>query len=182
MTVPCVVRKGTPQTLALLVVAENEQREDDPLPAKAEKAMRMLNLGHAISAVADAFGQTTQTISNWIRLTELAPCVWEAVRTDKIAPHAALQLHGMSDLEQKTALTKLFADAKAEGKERPTMRQVARRAAASKTGKPRGPRMRTRKEILKETESRRRSADFRAGLRWVLNEGGEPAAADADAD
>ena len=174
LMVPCIVRRGSMEALSLIVVAENAQREDDPLIVKAEKAARLCNQGHSLAEIGLAFGVEPQTIRNWLKLTELAPAVHKALVQEQITPYLAVQLHGLSEAEQKASLAQILAEAKDTGKA-PTARTAARHVA-TRTGRKTGPRMRTRKEIQGELENgSRRGPEFRAALRWVLNEDGAEA-------
>jgi len=69
----CVYRTGTETDLYSVLVSANEHRRDDSSIEKAEKANKMLNLGADIGQIAESFGVTKTTVTNWLKLLELPP-------------------------------------------------------------------------------------------------------------
>ena len=88
--VQCVYRTGTERDLFSVVVSANEHRRDDNPVEKAEKANRMINMGACNADVAEAFGVTTQTVRNWLKLLELPPAERKAVEQKQNTMSAAL--------------------------------------------------------------------------------------------
>lgn len=135
--VPAVVRRGRDGDLFAVSVSENELRSDDSPLVRADKALRLLNMGRTEEEVAIAFGVSAVTIRNWLKLTELHGAVQHAVDGGEISATAAIQLHGLETKEQKAKLKKLISEG---GK--PTVRK------AKKVVRKGGYRFRKRKEIL----------------------------------
>lgn len=129
--IPCALETGDESHMATVAIALNEIRVDDGTMVKAAKAIRLLNRnGDDHKAVAIAFGVSTQTIKNWIKLVELAAPVRKAVERGQISASAATALHAMEKDEQVEALEKLTKAAKASGK-----KKVGGKAAKKAAGK-----------------------------------------------
>lgn len=126
----CKDHRGDDLQLELTSIGLNELREDDPTLVKAEKAARMIQRGHAIDAVAMAFGVTKQTVRNWLELDELAPEVKQRIHDGDISPTAAAQFTGLKPEAQREAVEQLVKDT---GNKKPTV-SAAKAAKARATG------------------------------------------------
>ncbi len=114
--VPVMVEKGSDEQLAHIAISLNEIRKADDVIIKAAKAGRMVGRGSSESEVAIAFGVTSSTIKNWMKLVELPSPVKKAVTQGHLSASAASKLHGQPRKEQLAKLEKLLAGAKKTGK------------------------------------------------------------------
>jgi len=131
MRVPGVVRRDEDKAVFGIAVSANELRQGDQLMAKARKAQRYLDMGHSEDEAAVEFGVTTQSISNWLKLLELAPAVMEAVSAGQIRASAAVALHGMPFEAQEGTLKKLLGTG-----EKPTQRAVQKQRGDDRPAPP----------------------------------------------
>lgn len=161
--VTCVVRRGDESSLFGVAISANENRQDDTPLGRAEKCARYLDMGRTEEEAAIAFGVTPQSIKLWMRLLECSAPVKKAVERGDLAATAANQLADLPAAEQKEMLAKLLEDGKRNGK-KVTARRVAQ-AAGKKSA-----RMKSRREINKKLEEKNLPKDFRAALKWVLND------------
>lgn len=166
--IPCIVRRGQEADLFGVTVSENEQRRDDNPLAKADKAQRLLNMGKTEEDVAIAFGVSTQTIKNWLKLQELSAPVRNAVERGEISATAAGELAGLSGEEQKARMEEMKA---AGGKM--TVTRAKKAAKGEKSAQ--GVRMKSRKEIEEELKTPFDERDdyqkgYSHALKWVIGE------------
>ena len=114
--VPVTYVRYNPMRAGAHVLAENAQRQAvDPL-TEAEDMGRLVDRCEDIALVAVATGYTKATIRNRLKLLELSAKVQRAVRAEKLAPSAALTLHGKPAAEQNELLTKLLEEFGTTGK------------------------------------------------------------------
>ena len=130
--VPCVLRgDATDEGQAVAALIENIQREDlNPIDrAEAYDAMRN-RLGMTQAEVAERLGEDRSTISNHLRLLDLAPPVRDHVREDRLSLGHAKVLAGVAD----ASLQEQLADrCVGHGPERPQPR-AARAEPAGEAG------------------------------------------------
>jgi len=102
---PVLIREVDEQQAAELALVENLQREDlNPLDRAGAFAhlIERFSLTHA--QVAERVGVERSSVSNMIRLLELAPDVQALVRTGTVTLGQARALLGIADAEAQTAL------------------------------------------------------------------------------
>lgn len=137
MYVPVLIEAGDETHLNSVAIALNEIRRDDDTITKAEKCIRLLHRnGGDTKAAAVAFGVTTASVKNWVRIAELTPKVKRAVAAGEISASAAAELHGLDKEAQIAKLDKLVSTAKATGKKKVTTSNT-KREAGKKAGVPR---------------------------------------------
>jgi ParB family chromosome partitioning protein len=151
--VPCMMRRGNPERLFGVAVSANEMRQDDTPLGRANKVLRLLEMGHTEDECATHFGVTTQTIAGWLKLAELDNEVQHAVDVGDISATAAVQLHGLESKEQRTTLKKLVSSG---GAKRPTVNKARSAGKKAKQKPDQAYRIRTRKEILEAVPEKRR--------------------------
>jgi ParB family chromosome partitioning protein len=128
--VPAVVERGSEEHLSHVAIALNEIRRPDELLVKADKAARLVSRnGGDIKDAALAFGVTTVTIKNWLKLVELPSPIKKAVVAGVLSANAASKLHGLDRTEQLETLEKLKAVNAKTGK-----RATATQANGKKNG------------------------------------------------
>jgi ParB family chromosome partitioning protein len=156
--VPGVVKRGQAKDMALVMIVENEIREDDTPVGRAEKMQRLLGYGHPEETVATVFGVGSQTVKLSLKLLECCAAVRKAVDEGKINIGHARVLADLPPAEQKAKVDELIeAGATLKGHEK----SRKQKAIVSK-----GPSMRTKKEIKAELENSRGAR--KAALEWVL--------------
>lgn len=120
--VECKVVKGTPVELTSRMVKENAlQKAMTPLD-KAKDAAKLLalhqeaglTLKEARVATAQAFGQSEQSIKNYLQILDMDPKVHKAIETGKISADRALTaLRKVDPEEQAEKLQEVLEQAKA---------------------------------------------------------------------
>lgn len=150
--VPARVERGSDDLMDQVAVSLNEQRQQDPLMAKARRAKRMLDRnGEDVAAVAVAFGVSQQTIRNWQRLLDTSPKVQKAVEAGQLSPTAATKLSGLSREAQEAELDALTEG----GQKRATTTKAARAASTRKNGhsKPAAPPKKVLKKLVERAKA-----------------------------
>lgn len=117
--IECKVVKGTPTELVALMIKENAlQKAMGPLD-KAKDALKLLNLhladgmekAEALAATARAFGQTEQSIKDYITVLKFDPKVHKAIEQKKISAYDALtRLRKVKPEEQADKLQEVLAE------------------------------------------------------------------------
>lgn len=92
-----------------LSVLLNEHRVEDTPMNRAMKAQYLIATGYTAEQVAGLFAVSEQTITDWVKLTDLVPAAQRAVESGAVSASAAVKLHGLGRDEQKTALEQLVA-------------------------------------------------------------------------
>ncbi len=111
--VPVMLAKGSDNLMEELGISLNEHREDDPLMTKVDKAVRMLGRNaDDYARTANAFGVTTQTIREWVKIAGVSKNLRSAIDTGVISPSAAAKLAPLKRSEQDEELAKLTANGK----------------------------------------------------------------------
>ena len=105
--VPCIEVKADDGRVSGIMVSTNEIRKDDEILGKARKAARLLDLVGDIEEVAIAFGRSTKTIENWMKLVQADPKVHEAIESGLISAAVGIELASKSREEQLEALARL---------------------------------------------------------------------------
>ncbi len=101
LRVKAVVLRDEPHRLLGVKIEENEQRSNTGAMDKARDANQYIQMGRSVEETAERFNVSTQTISNWTRLLDLAPEVQAAIESGKISWTAALRrCHGKPRNEQ----------------------------------------------------------------------------------
>jgi ParB family chromosome partitioning protein len=128
LLVPCTIRRGDSNDLFGVMISENVHRRNDDVLVQAENAIRMLNMGSDKEAISIAFGITTRTLDNWLKIAELHPEVKKAIKAERISPNAAMQLASAKREEQPALMEKALTVEKVSAKE------VERVVAEKRTG------------------------------------------------
>lgn len=110
--VPCIEVKADDGRVSGIMVSTNEIRKDDEILGKAKKASRLMDLVGSIEEVAIAFGRSTKTIENWMKLIQADPKVHEAIEAGIISPAVGIEIAGKSRQGQLEALGHLATPAK----------------------------------------------------------------------
>ena len=106
LRVKAIVVRDKPHQLLGIKIEENEHRADTGALDKARDANQYIQLGRSLEETALRFGTTTTTVSNWLRLLELAPAVQQSIEEGTIAPTTALKrCYGKSVAEQAAVLS-----------------------------------------------------------------------------
>jgi ParB family chromosome partitioning protein len=105
--VPCIEVKADDGRVSGIMVSTNEIRKDDEILGKARKASRLMDLVGNIEEVAIAFGRSTKTIENWLKLIQADPKVHTAIENGTISPAVGIELAGKSRQAQLEALAQL---------------------------------------------------------------------------
>ena len=137
--IPVILKQGEDSRVAGVMVSANEQRREDTVLMKARKATRLLDLCGDKEEVAIAFGRSSKTIENWVRLLTCHPDVLEAVEEGFISSAAAIELSRRDRDDQLTALAELK-----------DMAQQAQEQSQRKKAKP----TRAQKEALNKSSTR----------------------------
>lgn len=107
--VPTLEVKGADDKMVTgIMISTNEQRQADDALTRAFKAVRMLQQTGDMDAVCIAFGRTSVTINNWLKLAEARPEVHEALKAKKIATQAAIEIARLDRDQQLEQLEKLL--------------------------------------------------------------------------
>lgn len=151
-------------------ITENEIRKDDLLSAKAEKLVRYLATGKSEEDAAVAFGVTSQSIRNWLKISELDNSVVKAIDKGQIKASAAWNLAGLAREEQKQELEKLLSEA---GGGRITAKKTKAAAKKKDSGEESyAPGKRIVNKVLKLNKAAGDvlPSDFVRGVLWVFGE------------
>lgn len=163
ITIPAIAKRvlrGSDKTFAAVMVSTNEIREEDTPVNRAEKAARLLEVGHTEDVVADMFKIEVPTLRSWLKLLECAEEVRDAIEVGQIKVSHALKLAKLAPAEQRAKVKQIVAAA--DGKQGHERSRAQKAALAGEAA----PRMRTRKQIAAELAGA--SGDRAAALRWVL--------------
>jgi len=152
LCVKAVVVRDPPYQLLGIKIEENEQRADTGAMDKARDANQYMNLGRSLEETAKRFTLTTQSITNLLKLLELAPEVQQAIEQGKIAPTTALKRCYGKPIAEQIA--------------------VAQGTAGSlpKLGRPAGPTKVSIKKLIETIPREKIHPSALAALRWALGE------------
>ena len=136
--VPVVIRDSNDQSSATLALIENIQREDLSALEKAAAIKRLIetfDLTH--QAVADHLGQSRSSISNLLRLLQLAPQAMNCLREGQIEEGHARALLGLPTVQQAGMAGKIIAGHMSVHQTEVYVRQLlnANEKTTEKTGK-----------------------------------------------
>lgn len=112
--------RGSDGDMAIEMVIENENRQDDDLVTKAEKAKKLVDL-HGSEIAADAFGVEVATMESWLPVLDLADAIKAKIRSGEMAAGAAAELLNLPRNEQEKLVSQLE-----EAGQKPTATNVAR--------------------------------------------------------
>jgi ParB-like chromosome segregation protein Spo0J len=163
--VPIIMQSGDEGDLLEISVSANEFRVGPSILGRARRAQLMLDHGKTMEEVAQAFGVTPKSISNWLAIRGLSAPVRKAVEEGKIDPTPAAELAGLSTEEQKAKLEELLSG----GDHRPTakeVRETVRKSTGGKTSTTPGKKVVTF-IIEKGVEEFHVSEDFILGLKFA---------------
>ena len=171
-----LIERGDDAFMYGVMVSANENRQDDDIMVKAEKANTLMAMGKSMKETAVAFGVTEQAVRNWLAMLELSPEVKAKVKSGVIAASAAAKLAPLGRDEQIEALKEM------EEAGTVTTAQAAaqtRRRRARKEGKDEtkaaslAPKKRQVKKLLDfvaEMEESGLDPEFIKGVRWAIGD------------
>lgn len=133
--VPAFVRRDRDGDVIGIMISENENRTDDNPIVRAQKAQRMLNLGHTEGAAAAAFGISVQQLKNLLQVLDLADGVQDMVSKGNLSFTAATQI---ADLPREDQVVQAKAMIEAgtgvvEAKRQRRMRKAKKNGKAAPT-------------------------------------------------
>jgi ParB family chromosome partitioning protein len=134
-TIPAVIRRVPDESAIAIALIENIQREDlNPLEEARALQRLVTEFGITHAQAADAVGRSRASVSNLLRLLELAPEVAELVEKQQIEMGHARALLGLTNRrEQIQAAQKVVAQALSVRQTEALVRQLT--AAPGKTSK-----------------------------------------------
>ena len=130
--VPVVIRDSDDQSAASLALIENIQREDLTVLEKAvavQRLITMFNLTH--QNVAEQLGQSRSTITNLLRLLQLAPQAMEYLRNGQIEEGHARALLALP-AEQQDPVAKEIVDKQMNVRQTEARVRLSSRKSSSK--------------------------------------------------
>lgn len=164
LMVPAWPQRDEMDSLADVMVAENEHREGDTPLGRADKMRRLMSRGRTEEQLAVIFGCTVQTVRATLAILDCTADVRNAIEAGKITATHAAKLAKLKPAEQRAKVAELVAAGD-------TLKGHARaRKQRAIIGKPEVAKMRTRKEIIAERDAA--TGERRAVLMWVLGEAG----------
>jgi ParB family chromosome partitioning protein len=123
--------EGLKGAAATLVIANEHRKEDGPV-AKARKAQRLREMGHAEEEIQAMFGVSKMTLSNWRNLLQVDPKLLAKVEKGTIPVAVGYQLGKLPEEEQADALAKLLEES---GGDASALKGEKGRKAAAKAAK-----------------------------------------------
>ncbi len=105
--VPCVLRRGSEDSLLGACIVENAHRKEVGFVERGRMASRMLNMGHSKADVAADYGVGVQTLMQWVALDECSAAVKKAVESGQVTMVVALEVAKLPKAEQAAAMGKL---------------------------------------------------------------------------
>ena len=162
--IPCLSpRRGDDEaTLSEVTIAENECRRESTALVKAEKAaIHLRHCGGSIKEAARAFGLSSQSFSQLLKLNEATKDVKAAVKSGKISANAAIELAQIAPAEQSANLEQVLANGGTVDAAKTERRKVENKTG---TGVP------TKAEIRKLLASDFLDYVGKEVLYWVLGE------------
>ncbi|MAH47938.1 hypothetical protein CMI37_19105 [Candidatus Pacearchaeota archaeon] len=107
--VPCIEVSADDARVGGIMVSANEIRKDDGVLGKARKASRLLDTVGDKEEVALAFGRSTKTIDNWMKLLSADPKIHEAIEAGSISAAVGIELAGKSRQKQIETLDQILS-------------------------------------------------------------------------
>lgn len=169
--VPVMLAKGDDNLMEELGISLNAHREDDSLMTNVDKCVRMLGRnGDNVAKTANAFGVTTQTIRNWVKIAGVSSKVRKAIDDGAISASAAAKLAPLPRAEQDEELGKLTANGK---------KATTRTADAAARGRQSGeeavlaPTKRVQRKVVEAfcvSEVTELEPEFIRGVRWAIGD------------
>lgn len=156
--VPAVVYQGKRQDALDAIISENEARQGDTPLGRAEKMRRQMALGRGEDQIAVIFGCSVATVRSTLGLLESPKAVQQAVETGKINLTQAKTLAKLPPVIQREKVKELVAAGEGVKPHERARRQAQVMGA--------GPRIKSRKEIMKRLEDAH--GHYRDALAWVL--------------
>ncbi|MDR5801621.1 ParB N-terminal domain-containing protein [Caballeronia sp. LZ001] len=159
LQIPGQVHRGERRTALTAIISENELRKADTPLGRAEKMRRVMAFGYSETELATIFGCSAATVRATLALLECCADVRKAIESARINVTHARHLSKLPPAQQREKVRELVAaGANVAGHARA---RAQREALGERT-----PRMRSRKEILKELGAS--SGERAEALRWVL--------------
>ena len=148
LKVHVIVQHGSDKEIfGAFVIGNGFRTEEDPV-ALARKANFMASMGATLEEIATDFNITERTLKDWLKLTDLAQEVQEAIQKGEISPGSGQALGQMRKEEQADALALMREEAEKEGK-KVTVHQAERTVAKLvPNAKPAPPRVKTRRAFM----------------------------------
>lgn len=147
---PVIVRDASDETLLVLALVENLQREALSALEEAEGYVALTEkFGMSHGDIAEAVGKDRSTVANIVRLLNLPPVVRRLLQEGQIAPGHARALLSVEDAGKAGELARQAA------KEGWSVREIEKRAGATRRKKPRkkpepDPVVQSLEEVLRE--------------------------------
>lgn len=130
---PAMVREASDETLLVLALVENLQREAlNPLEEAEGYQMLMERFELTQAAVAGSVGKNRSTVANLLRLLRLPPSIKKMVSAGSLSPGHARALLSVDDPVRQADL------AREAVREEWSVREMERRVGKTSTGKKRG--------------------------------------------
>ena len=106
--VPCIEVTGDDSRVTGIMISSNEIRDDDEVLVKASKASRLFDMVGDKEEVALAFGRSTKTIDNWMKLLKADPQIHAAIQAGSISAAVGISLAGKPREDQVVALDQIL--------------------------------------------------------------------------
>lgn len=169
MTIPVLPKRGSDETMFGVMISANENRQDDSILVKADKAGRLRDMGKSVKEVAIAFGVTEQAVHTWLSLLDVCGEVRKAVEKGTISASVAAKLAPLGREDQVKEMKEMVESGTA------TTAQASARVRTKRTGKETNaaPGKRTIKklvEYVRTLEEEPLSEDFIRALRWAVGD------------
>lgn len=164
ITVPVVAKDGRRvgnSTFALVLVALNEIRRDDPPNIKMRKAARLVERGANRKMIAMAFGVTEQTIRDWLTIAA-SKTLLGAVESGQVSVSSATRLSTLPVDKHEAALQMLTAESPTQERADAVKRAIKRKASV--------PRARPAIGLVRAVLAHDLPPDFLRGVKWMLGE------------
>lgn len=125
--VPTVIMSADDRESSLVMIAENEVRQDDPVTVKSARVRDLVERrGYSVKEVALAFGRTQATIKAWLSLTNLDPTVASKIDSGEVSASAGAALAVLPRERQRVAVE--------QAQQATAKKDAAKKASAKKGG------------------------------------------------
>lgn len=168
--VPTSIARGNDNFMFGVMISVNENRQNDPLLAKAEKAKRALDFGHSEDSVATMFGVTKKAIQSWMKLLDLHPDVLALVKSKKMSPSTAIKLADLPREEQVIKASEMVSSGEATTAEAERVVREKRGLSRSEESGTKKPGAVLVRKLIDNAEDLKLPEMFILALRWVRGE------------
>lgn len=168
--VPTTIAKGNDGFMLGVMISVNENRQNDPLIAKAEKAKRALDFGQPEEDVATMFGVTKKAIQGWMKLLDLHPDVLALVKEKKMAASTAIKLSDLPREEQIIKASEMVSSGNATVAEADRVSREKRGLSRSEESGTKKPGAVLIRKLIDNAANLDLPEDFVLALRWTRGE------------